>query len=362
MANPLADLLACPRCHGALHERDDVYSCALCGNVGRRTLGYPDFTPRTGSIDLAAGGVFDLDDDRDLAARMKHDGRSFAEMLDLTLENEASEQVERPHSAVERAAKRYERVEAEAGDRHGDAILDKIEAEIGRLVPSGPPPTVALEAGGGLGKYLYGFRHRFDHVVFVDCSLANVVFAEQLAREQGVDGVSFVRADVTELPFRAGLFDFVHQNGVIEHVADPVAMVRESRRVTRTDGVYACLSPNRYPITREPHFQVRLFGIYPPAIRRQVIRRTCGIATEAGTDLQSLRMLRRTFREAGVREPKPFFLPPRLPSIARNTPVRRAIQAMLDMPPMSRWLRALLNGPALPVMPYHLVVTTGGVD
>jgi ubiquinone/menaquinone biosynthesis C-methylase UbiE len=357
---PLPAPFACPRCGGDLEEDAEAVVCGSCGPVGRRTLGHLDFTPGVGTIALAAGGTFDLAADEALATAALAAGTTAAQLFDHVVDANAWEHTDDPveRRAVARAAQRYERVEAEAGDRHGDAILDKVSAAWGSTVPSRPGHTIAVEAGGGFGRYLVGFRRHFDEVVFVDCSLANIVVAEQLAREQGVDGVTFVRADVTALPIASGSVDFVHQNGVIEHVADPVAMIEESLRVTRPDGVYACLSPNRYPITREPHFEVRLFGIYPPAIRRRVIRRTRGITSEAGTDLRSLRQLRAAFRKAG-RPVRPFFLPPRLPSIARHTPVRRAVQAALDRPAVNRIVRGVVNGPVLPVMPYHLVVTEG---
>lgn len=355
----LFELLACPRCGRDVHEADENVWCDACGVVGRRRLGHLDFTAAR-SLPAAAGGAFDLLEDETLAHRVVHQaGPTFEDGLAFVLPRKAwlSGGDCCQQRAVQRAAARYDLVEQQAGDRHGKAILDKVHAALdadGRTFANG----TALEAGGGLGKYLFGFRQRFAAVVFVDCSLTNIVLAERLATEQGLDGVTFVRADVEALPFRDGSFAFVHQNGVIEHVAHPIDMVREALRVTEPGGTYACLSPNRFPVTKEPHFEVRLFGIFPPTIRRRVIRHTRGVESEAGTDLRSLRELKAIFRAAGVPAPNPFFLPPRLPSIARSTPLRRLLKRLLDNDIANRGIRGILNHVLLPVAPYHLVVTT----
>lgn len=52
-------------------------------------------------------------------------------------------------------------------------------------------------------------------------------------------GVSFRVADVDELPFDDDQFDVVHAHQVLQHVADPVAALREMRRVCRPGGIVA---------------------------------------------------------------------------------------------------------------------------
>ncbi|SDM73480.1 class I SAM-dependent methyltransferase [Actinomyces ruminicola] len=66
------------------------------------------------------------------------------------------------------------------------------------------------------------------------------------AREQGgtADGaaagsVELFAGDVLSLPFDDASFDVVHAHQVLQHVADPVAAVREMARVTRPSGMVA---------------------------------------------------------------------------------------------------------------------------
>ncbi|VEG28167.1 class I SAM-dependent methyltransferase [Actinomyces howellii] len=53
------------------------------------------------------------------------------------------------------------------------------------------------------------------------------------------DTVELVTGDVHELPFEDDSFDVVHAHQVLQHVADPVAALREMRRVTRPGGIVA---------------------------------------------------------------------------------------------------------------------------
>jgi SAM-dependent methyltransferase len=61
--------------------------------------------------------------------------------------------------------------------------------------------------------------------------------AEATAR--GQDNVDVVVADVHHLHFADDTFDVVHAHQVLQHVADPVAALREMRRVCRPGGVVA---------------------------------------------------------------------------------------------------------------------------
>jgi len=57
------------------------------------------------------------------------------------------------------------------------------------------------------------------------------------ATMSGRDDVTYHLGDVHQLDFPDGAFDVVHAHQVLQHVADPVAALREMRRVTRPGGV-----------------------------------------------------------------------------------------------------------------------------
>jgi SAM-dependent methyltransferase len=302
----------------------------------------------------------DLIADRATAEQLtkQEKGLTFSQLQDAAAElrNEDSCASKGMTNARQRFNAAYSKMEAEVGCRAGEAILSKINPYLEDL---GRPPVGgdwALEAGGGHGFFLPDFCERFGSVGFLDCSLVNLVLARKLVEEHGLTNVVFIRGDATSLPFRSEAFDFVHENNVIEHVADPAAMVREGLRVTACKGLYACVSPNRFSITPEPHFRVPLFGVFPAPVRRWLIRFSRGTSSEEGTDPRSLGKLRGYFAAAGEPAPCIYFLPRRLNLTARNTLLRRTVRSALSVPGLNTLLASLWNGPLLGIMPYHIAV------
>ncbi|MFC0599214.1 class I SAM-dependent methyltransferase [Streptomyces palmae] len=76
-------------------------------------------------------------------------------------------------------------------------------------------------------------------VTAVDTSAPVLERARAVAEERGLTGVRFTVADVLGLDFPDGSFDVVHAHQVLQHVGDPVAALREMRRVCRPGGVVA---------------------------------------------------------------------------------------------------------------------------
>ncbi|MEU6859379.1 class I SAM-dependent methyltransferase [Glycomyces sp. NPDC046736] len=62
--------------------------------------------------------------------------------------------------------------------------------------------------------------------------------AEEAAR-RGLSNVTFEQADVHRLRFEDDTFDVAHAHQVLQHVGDPVAALRELRRVVRPGGLIA---------------------------------------------------------------------------------------------------------------------------
>lgn len=359
----LSELLACPGCRRALRASADGWACPGCGRVARQTLGFSDFLSERRSLPMASGGVMDLAADFEVASRLWAKSRELrsVELERLAVELRSREEGTSPAKrSVRRFNERYFRIEAEIGDRAGRAILTKLDphfAERGRGEVAG---RRALEAGGATGRFLPDFAERFSFVVFLDCSLLNLVLARSFAAENGLANVAFVRADVMALPFRDGAFDFVHENNVIEHVADPEAMVREAVRATAFEGSYVCVSPNRFSLAPEPHFRLMGFGFIPRPLRRPLIRLLRGAASEEGTEPRSLRQLRTYLRSSGADDVSIYFLPRKLKETALSTPLRRLILRVFALPVVGALSSWILNGPLLGLMPYHIAVARRG--
>jgi SAM-dependent methyltransferase len=74
-----------------------------------------------------------------------------------------------------------------------------------------------------------------------------------------------VAASGYALPFRSGAFDLVTANMVVEHVADPVALLRETARVLAPRGRLLVHTPNR------SHPAVRLASVLHGPLKRHLV-------------------------------------------------------------------------------------------
>jgi len=103
------------------------------------------------------------------------------------------------------------------------------------------PDSRLLDIGCGPGTITADLAGHVPagHVTGVDYSAEVLERARATADEQGAGNVSFATADVHALDFPDDSFDVVHAHQVLQHVGDPVAALREMRRVCRPGGIVA---------------------------------------------------------------------------------------------------------------------------
>ncbi|MGE5620909.1 MAG: class I SAM-dependent methyltransferase [Sphingomonadaceae bacterium] len=106
--------------------------------------------------------------------------------------------------------------------------------ELARLSPD----ARVLELGCGGGELLARLERRARLAVGVDLSPEGL----RLARLGG--RASVLGARVESLPFRAGSFDAIVAQHLIEHLHYPLEAMREWHRVLRPGGVLALVTPN----------------------------------------------------------------------------------------------------------------------
>ena len=157
-----------------------------------------------------------------------------------------------------------------------------VENSAGYLLDALTPGTRLLDVGCGPGTITVDMARRVapGRVVGVDRADEVLDVARAAARDAGVDTAEFAVGDVYALDFADDSFDVVHAHQVLQHLTDPVAALREMRRVCAPDGVVAARDSDYATFTWWPedprltrwlelyHLVARSNGAEPDAGRR----------------------------------------------------------------------------------------------
>ena len=99
------------------------------------------------------------------------------------------------------------------------------------------PGMSLLDVGCGPGTITVEFADRLapGRVVGLDAAAEVIAIAREAARAN----LEFLVGDAYTLPFDDDTFDVVHAHQLLQHVADPVAVLREFRRVAKPGAIVA---------------------------------------------------------------------------------------------------------------------------
>ncbi len=140
------------------------------------------------------------------------------------------------------------------------------------LLPHLQPGQRLLDVGSGPGTItaeLAGLVAPGETVALEITEFAAEVTRSGLA-EAGVTGVEVVVGDAHAMDFADASFDVVHAHQVLQHVADPVAALREMSRVTKPGGLIAVRDSDYAAFTWFPEMPEldRWLELYDVAARR----------------------------------------------------------------------------------------------
>lgn len=109
------------------------------------------------------------------------------------------------------------------------------------LLPHLRPGQRLLDIGSGAGTITADLARAVapGHVTAVEISEEAADLTRGELARQGIAGAEVIVVDAHALPLADGSVDVVHAHQVLQHVADPVAMLAEMRRVAAPGGVIA---------------------------------------------------------------------------------------------------------------------------
>ncbi len=191
--------------------------------------------------------------------------------------------------------------EHEAEYLHGfdTAEQKRLEAQAILLGGAGFLPTLrpgmrVVEMGCGTGAIAREVAARVAPgvVIGVDREEAQLETARQLATARGITNVRFQRGEADALDLPDADLDGAYCRFLLEHVGDPVRVVREMVRVVRPDG-WVCAF----------EWDNALESVYPNSPAHRLVWQSIYRLQETrGGDPWIARKLYRVFREAGLRD------------------------------------------------------------
>ena len=120
--------------------------------------------------------------------------------------------------------------------------------EKSKTVPAG---SEVLDAGAGAGPY----RHLFSH-----CNYKTQDFCQTPSSEGTYTEMDYV-CDITDIPVPDRSFDVVICSEVLEHVPEPIKVIKEFSRILRPGGRLLLTAPQACALHQEPYI---FYGGYTP--------------------------------------------------------------------------------------------------
>ncbi len=162
------------------------------------------------------------------------------------------------------------------------------------FIPRLAPGLRVLDCGCGPGSITTGIARRVapGHVDAIDMDEAQIALAQQRAREDGLDNVTYRAASIYELPYPDGHFDAIFSHALFEHLADTGRAARECLRVLKPGGRIGVATPDW-----------EAFVVAPPTpARRAAIRAYVDRQNTNGGDAGTGRKLADILSAAGFRQ------------------------------------------------------------
>ncbi|HEY6445596.1 MAG TPA: methyltransferase domain-containing protein [Acidobacteriaceae bacterium] len=98
------------------------------------------------------------------------------------------------------------------------------------------PADTALDVASGPGLLVCSLARMVRHATGIDLTPAMLEQARRSQAAERVENVTWRQGDVSALPWRAGSFDIVTCRFAFHHFPDPLAVLRQMRRVCRAGG------------------------------------------------------------------------------------------------------------------------------
>jgi ubiquinone/menaquinone biosynthesis C-methylase UbiE len=155
-------------------------------------------------------------------------------------------------------------------------VLDRIVQWAG----AGPQDTV-LDVACGPGLLACAFARVAKHATGIDMTPAMLEQARKTQQEQGLKNLSWQQGDVYSLPFPPDQFSIVSSRFVFHHLQDPLAALKEMKRVCKSGGKVVATDMSPCPEKAAALNAAELLRD-PSHVRAMPEDELCGLFAQAG--------------------------------------------------------------------------------
>jgi ubiquinone/menaquinone biosynthesis C-methylase UbiE len=135
---------------------------------------------------------------------------------------------------ADRVRERFARTSAQMVQRELSR-RERLRDQLRQFVPLGGNERV-LDSGAGTGALALALAPLVARVVALDVVPELLAVGREAAAAAGLERVTFVEGDATDLPFERDSFDLAASHRTLHHVARPELVISELVRVTRLGG------------------------------------------------------------------------------------------------------------------------------
>jgi SAM-dependent methyltransferase len=154
-----------------------------------------------------------------------------------------------------------------------------------QMAKAGPEDT-ALDVACGPGLLACAFARVVRHATGIDLTPAMLERAREVQRQEGLANLTWQQGDVLPLPYPNGSFSIVSARFAVHHFLNPLAVLKEMRRVCSTGG------------------RVVVADSAPIATKAEAFNAVERLRDPSHVRALPLEELRGLFRETGLPEPR----------------------------------------------------------
>jgi SAM-dependent methyltransferase len=230
--------LVCPQCRGSVRKDAEAYFCAACSRVYPEICGIPDFR-------LFPDPYIDISADREKARHLAAatTGMSFEQAVRYYYSITPDDPADLAEVWTARAVSEVDIANAFLRDCPLTGLVLDVGCSTGAML-------VAASAAAG-----------------TDIALRWLIIGKLRLRESGCKA-QLVCANAEHLPFPDDAFDALTCLDTLEHLRDPLAALKDFRRVATQ---LVVTSNNRWCLLPEPHVHLWGVGLLPRSLQRRYV-------------------------------------------------------------------------------------------